>query len=109
MESRHIAPSFVHREIDQKKEEIRNSTVLHLNKFKARRKRLSTSESVDSKLKVDGTKINQRMKLFRMTGTQIKLYQTQINRRNFLQKRYFCQQLIYFMRNIVYQLSGDPQ
>ena len=56
MESRHIAPSFVHREIDQKKEEIRNSTVLHLNKFKARRKRLSTSESVDSKLKVDVNK-----------------------------------------------------
>lgn len=48
MENRHIAPSNLHREIDEKREQLRNSTNLHLNKFKARRKRLSTSESTST-------------------------------------------------------------
>ena len=48
MDSRHIVPSFLHREIDRKKEQFRNSIAVDLNKFKARRKRLSTSECLDT-------------------------------------------------------------
>ena len=52
MDSRSIAPSFLHREIDEKKEQHRKSLLLHLREFKARRKRLSTCESNNSTTKL---------------------------------------------------------
>ena len=49
MDERIITPSFHHREVDRKEEEIQNAITSDLNKIKARRRRNSSRGEVEQK------------------------------------------------------------